>query len=291
MRTATRATLLILVMLLGGHRSAANSLSLSESIEAQAEAQNQPPPAPGAAGPVIQLGAGDTVSIEVYGKPELKTTTYVADNGSVLVPLAGAVGVAGLAPAEAADRIAKALKDGEFLVNPQVSITVTNSRSRQISVLGQVKTEGRFPLESNSTVFDLLALAGGRKEDGANVVYLLRTDAGGKVQRTPINLDSLSDPSVDVAAVKFQTGDTLFVPRIGKYYIQGEVVAPSQYAVEPEMTVMEAIARAGGITRRGSSSRIEIKRKQPDGSFTTVYPKLTDRVQPDDQIRVKESIF
>lgn len=247
-------------------------------------------PAP-VADPVIKLGVGDTVAIDVYGKPELKTTTYVSDDGSVLVPLAGAVPVAGLSPAGAATRIANAYKQGEFLVNPQVSITVVSSRSRQMSVLGQVVKEGRYTFESNSTVFDVLALAGGRKEEGARVVYLLRTDARGTTTRTPIDLDSLADPTADLPQIRFEAGDTLYVPRASHFYVQGEVTSPNQYLLDGEMTVMEAIARAGGITRRGSSSRIEIKRRQPDGSYVTVHPKPTDRVQADDVIRVKESIF
>jgi len=57
------------------------------------------------------------------------------------------------------------------------------------------------------------------------------------------------------------------------------------------MTVIEAIAKAGGITLRGSQRRVEIKRKQPSGSYSTVKAKLGDLVQPDDVVQVKESIF
>ncbi len=57
------------------------------------------------------------------------------------------------------------------------------------------------------------------------------------------------------------------------------------------MTVVEAIAKAGGITLRGSQRRVEIKRKQANGDYSTVKAKLGDLVQPDDVIQVKESIF
>jgi polysaccharide export outer membrane protein len=69
------------------------------------------------------------------------------------------------------------------------------------------------------------------------------------------------------------------------------VTTPGRYRVEPEMTVIEAIARAGGITLRGSQRRVEIKRKQANGTYSTVKAKLGDLVQPDDVIQVKESIF
>ena len=61
--------------------------------------------------------------------------------------------------------------------------------------------------------------------------------------------------------------------------------------LQPGMSLIEALTIAGGVTRRGSTSRIEIKRKLPDGKFKTVSPKLNDELQADDVIRVKESIF
>src|SRR5687768_16641406 len=60
--------------------------------------------APGNADPLLKLGPGDAVAVQVYGRPELSITTYVADDGSITVPLAGAVPVGGVSPATAAQR-------------------------------------------------------------------------------------------------------------------------------------------------------------------------------------------
>jgi polysaccharide export outer membrane protein len=81
------------------------------------------------------------------------------------------------------------------------------------------------------------------------------------------------------------------VPHADQYYIYGEVKAPNMYRLEPKMTVIQAIAQAGGITPRGSDRRIEIKRPGKDGKYTIVHAKADDLVAPDDVIRVKESIF
>lgn len=241
--------------------------------------------------PLLKLGIGDTVTVQVYGKPDLATTTYVADDGTILVPLVGAVAVDGLSPSQAATRIATAYRDGEFLVNPQVTVTLTQSKSQQVSVLGEVGKPGRYPVESRTTVFDLLAEAGGRAADGASVIYLLHTDDSGVTTRTPINLNSLTDPSAPLPNVTMEGGDTLFVPKASQFFVYGEVTTPGQYRLEPGMNVIQALSRAGGITRRGSSSRIEIKRHMADGSYKTVHAELTDPVNADDVIRVKESIF
>lgn len=241
--------------------------------------------------PLITLGIGDTISMQVYGKPELSVTTSIADDGTIVVPLVGAVNIATLAPAQAASKIADALRNGEFLVNPQVSISLVQSRSAQVSVLGEVGKPGRYPVESSTTVFDLLALAGGRSVDGATVIYLLRTDAEGNTTRTPIDFGSLTNNQSELPSVRLRGGDTLFVPRADQFFVYGEVTTPNQYRLEPGMTVEQALARAGGITRRGSSGRIEIKRRLADGRMVTVHAKLNDPVQANDVIRVKESLF
>src|SRR6185312_13236918 len=119
------------------------------------------PPAVSAARPLLQLGPGDQVKIDVFGRPEMDTTTYIADNGSIRVPLAGAVVIGGLSPGEASQKVEAALKQGQYLVDPHVTLTVLQSRSQRVSVLGEVKAPGRYPIESNTTVLDLLAQAGG----------------------------------------------------------------------------------------------------------------------------------
>jgi polysaccharide biosynthesis/export protein len=119
----------------------------------------------------------------------------------------------------------------------------------------------------------------------------LRPDASGKVQRYPINLKGLDDVSKSIPSQGLRGGDSLFVPRAEQFYIYGEVTTPNKYRVEPGMTVIEAIARAGGVTPRGSERRVDIKRRKPDGSYETFKAKLNTPLQPDDVVHVKESIF
>lgn len=238
----------------------------------------------------IQFGPGDSVSIQVYGQPDLSTTVYVSDDGTIPVPLAGPVQIAGLSPSEASKRIEKALKDGNFLVAPQVTLTVMVSRSQRISVIGQVGHPGLYSVESNTSIFDLLALAGGALDTASDEVFILRKDASGNTQRYPVNLKGLDDAKNSISMQTLRGGDTLFVPKAEQFYIYGEVTAPNKYRVEPHMTVIQAISRAGGVTLRGSERRVDIKRMS-NGNYITVKAKLNDLVQPDDVIHVKESIF
>lgn len=233
------------------------------------------------------LSAGDSVSVQVYGKPEFSTKVYVSDDGTIQVPLAGSVKVAGLSSAKAAERIAAAFRQGNFLVNPQVTV----SRSQQVSVLGAVRTPGRFTVESKTTVLDVLAQAGGTAENGGDIVVLLRTGADGQITRHPINLKGLTQENTPVPTLVLRGGDSLFVPPAEQFYINGEVRLPNTYRLEPGMTVIQALARGGGVTPRGSRNRIEISRRKADGSYITIDGKLNDTVQVNDVIRVKERIF
>jgi polysaccharide export outer membrane protein len=258
---------------------------------AQLPASSNPPAARGdSPSRIIQLGPGDSVGIQVYGQPDMTTVVYVSDDGTIPVPLAGPVQIAGLSPAEASKRIEKALKDGMFLIDPHVTLTVTVSRSQRVSVLGQVGHPGVYPIESTTTIFDLLALAGGSLETGSEDIFLLRTDANGTLQRYPINLKGLDSAKSAIPELALRGGDSILVPRAEQFYIYGEVTAPNKYRIEREMTVVEAIARAGGVTPRGSERRVDIKRLV-DGKYVTVKAKLNDPVRADDVIHVKESIF
>ena len=241
--------------------------------------------------PLLQLGPGDSVAIQVYGQPDMSGTVYVSDDGTIPVALAGPVQVAGLSPAQAAARIEKSLRDGKFLVDPHVTLTVTKSLSQRVSVLGQVGKPGRYAIESNTTIFDLLAEAGGITEKGGNTVYLMREGKDGHVVRYAISLKGLSDGAQTMPDQSLKGGDSIYVPHAPQFYIYGEVAKPGQYPVETGMTVIQAIASAGGITPRGSQRRIDIKRRNADGSYTTTKAHLGEFVQPEDVIRVKESIF
>jgi polysaccharide biosynthesis/export protein len=241
--------------------------------------------------PLVQLGPGDSVTISVYGQPDLNGTVYVSDDGTIPVALTGPVKVSGLSPAEASARIEKALRDGKYLVDPHVTLTVTDSRSQRVSVLGQVGKPGRYAIQSDTSIFDLLAEAGGITEIGGDQVFILRTDKAGNITRYPISLKALAEGTNTGTALSLTGGDSVMVPVAAQLYIYGEVTSPGKFKVEPGMTVVQAIARAGGVTQRGSANRVVIKRRKPDGTYETTKASLSDLVQADDVIRVKESIF
>lgn len=282
------ARVLLAILLLGG---SATQVLAADDPAAAAPAYASSQPSGRAPRRLVELGPGDSVNIQVYGQPDMATTVYVADDGSLPVALIGSVNVNGLSPAEASHKIEEALQGGHFLVDPHVTMTVVQSRSQRVSVLGEVKAPGRFPIDTGTTVFDLLAQAGGTTADAGDIVYILRQNQDGDVQRIPVYLRSSPAAVASVASQTMQSGDSLLVPKAEQFSIYGEVTHPDSYRLEQGMTVIQAIVRAGGVTPRGSERRVEIRRPTPDGKFQELKAKASDLVQPGDILRVKESIF
>jgi polysaccharide export outer membrane protein len=238
---------------------------------------------------VTKLGPGDSITVQVFGQPDA-TTTYVEEDGSISLPLVGNVQVVGLTPVDAATRVAKALKDGGFFVDPHVNIQVAQSRNL-VTVIGEVGATGRYPVTPRTTILDLLASAGGAKETASETGFVLRSDENGHVNRYPIRLDGLADFKDVLPNGVLLGGDSLLIPRAEHYFVAGEVTSPGRFSIEPGLTVIKAVARAGGVNERGSERRIEIKRLGKNGQYQTIHPKPTDPVLAEDMIRVKESIF
>lgn len=248
------------------------------------------PPAPSSS-QFVHIGTGDQVRVDIFGNADLTTTTTVAADGSIRLPLVGAVTVGGQSPTEAANNIEIAYRNGEYLVDPHITVTVVQSSSQRVSVLGEVRNPGRYPIESNTTVLDLIALAGGVTEKGSDIVYILRPDGSGTKQLSVNTRSFLSSREPGSAPTEtLQGGDSIVVPK-GTFFINGQVTHPGEFRIEGDMVLFEAIARAGGVTPLGSASRVEIRRRGPDGKFLDLKGKKNMRIEPGDIIKVKERLF
>lgn len=237
-----------------------------------------------------QLGPGDTVKISVYQNPDMTVETRISDVGSVTFPLLGPVEIGGLTPAQAEIRIAALLKSGGFVPRAQVTVLITQFRSRQVSVLGQVNHPGRFAIEDPvMRLTDALAIAGGIAPTGAETVTVIRGSDSG--ERIEIDLLGLFDSASQAKNIELGNGDTVFVPRIPVFYIYGEVQKPGAYRLEKKMTVMQAVSLASGLTQRGSEKNLRIARRNASGAAKTFNVGMEDLVLQDDVIYVKESMF
>jgi polysaccharide biosynthesis/export protein len=238
-----------------------------------------------------RLATGDSIRIVVFQNPDMTLETRVSEDGTITYPLVGVISIGQLDIGVAEKKIAKALKDGGFLKDPQVNIQLLEIRGNKVAVLGQVNKAGAFPLQTMSTrVSQMLAEAGGQTTLGADRVIVSGT-RDGKPFRREIDIDSLYRSQRPDDDVVLAGGDTIYVPRAPVFYIYGEVVKPGDYKVDRNMTMRQAIAAGGGLTLRGTERRLRVVRANAQGAKEKVSVDLDDPVQPGDVITVAESIF
>ena len=237
------------------------------------------------------LTPGDVIKVTVFKNPDLSLDARVSESGAISFPLVGSVPVSGLTLPAAERRIAQMLKDGGFVLNPQVNILLTLAVGNQVAVLGQVNRPGRYPIEgAGGTLTGMLAQAGGISTTGSDVVIVTGL-RNGKPFRREIDVLNMSLSGNTADDIELRGGDTLFVNRAPMFYIYGQVQRPGSYRLEKGMTVMQALADGGGVTGKGTSRGIVLHRRDAKGKVTESGASLDQDVQDQDVIYVKESVF
>lgn len=238
------------------------------------------------------LGAGDTIRISVYQNPDLTLETRVSDAGTISYPLLGDVKLGGLSVSSAEKKLAAGLRDGNFLKQPQVSVLVLQVKSNQVSVLGQVNRPGRYPLESGSTkLSELLAQAGGIVPVGGSDIVVVAGKRDGKPFRKEIDFAQVFAAGANAEDLVLENGDAIWVDRAPVIYIYGEVQRPGALRLERDMSVLQALAGAGGLTLRGTERGVRVNRRDANGQVQVLQPGLNDKLQANDIVYIKESLF
>jgi polysaccharide export outer membrane protein len=251
---------------------------------------------------VYRLGPKDLVEVQVIEEPSLNLERRVTDSGSLILPLVGELGVAGLTPMEAADLLTERL-EASFLQRATVTMRVVEFRSRPISVIGAVRRPGNLELSGRWNLLDALTDAGGLAEGHGEVVNILRRASNGLHDQLTISLDDLlirADPTVNIPIF---SNDVISVPSAAPItvYLMGEVgtTGAMTFRANQRPTLLTAIAQAGGLTKR-AASKISVKRQRDDGSRHEIvvrYKRLLSGEQEDlpledgDLIVVKESFL
>jgi len=211
----------------------------------------------------VKLGIGDLIEISVFGVPDLSTKTRISGSGDVYLPLIDYVHIADLTTDEAQELIQKRLEDGGFVRGPHVSIFVDESASQAITLLGEVNRPGPYPAIGDRRLFDLISAAGGLTDKAGRVVTIEhRGNPGQRVElQLSSNLAEDTQNNVDVFP-----GDMIIVSRAGIIYVVGDVGHPSGFLIEDNsLSVLKALALAGGSTRTSALNKTRILRQTPNG--------------------------
>jgi polysaccharide export outer membrane protein len=265
---------------------------LTLALCTSAFAQTSPSASAPVAKPEAVLGVGDIVKITVYQNPDLTVDgARISEAGQINFPLIGSVAIGGLTASAAEAKIAKGLRDGGFVLRPQVTIQVGQIRSSVISVLGQVAKPGRYPIETvGAKVSEMLATAGGLLPSGADVVTLVGTRNGRSI-KLDIDMPAILQSGKAELDLPVENGDIIYADRAPTAYIYGEVQRPGQFKLERGMSLMQALAQSGGLSARGTQRGIKVHRRDANGTVVILDMGLNDTVGRDDVIYVKESLF
>jgi polysaccharide biosynthesis/export protein len=238
------------------------------------------------------VGEGDVIKITVYNHDDLTTVARVSGDGSIKIPLIGQIDVGGLTLSRISAKIAALLSDG-YVVEPQVSIFIQEFRSKKAFIMGEVNRPGFHVLSGNTTLLELLSVAGGITKDAAEKATIKRKANSPNQEETIITVDlkgllEKGDTSLDVPIMD---GDSIYIQKTGVFYVTGQIVRPGSFKYEEGLTVIKAVTLAGGFTGIASKGRVNIMRKVNGKEMVLEKVKMDEPVLTDDVIVVPESFF
>jgi polysaccharide export outer membrane protein len=222
----------------------------------------------------LLIGSGDVVNIKVFETSELDQQLRVTDSGDIHLLLGGTLKVAGLTPSSAAAAIESVLQRGKYLLNPHVDVAVTHYATANVSVMGQVRTPGTYPIGTPRPIMDVLAAAGGLTEGADRKITIERR---GTKERTQFFVSN--DPKEAINnQVMVYPGDLIVVPKAEIVYVLGDVGRPGGYAKttnDSKLSALQALAMAGGAKPSASASKARLIRKKADGTYEEMKLPLT----------------
>jgi len=214
--------------------------------------------------PETVIGSGDLLKVSVFGVNTFDEDVRVSGKGDISLPLIGDVHVVGLNTDEAQSLIQKKLIDGNFMLHPEVSVFEKEYATQGVAVLGEVQKPGVYPLLGPHHLFDVLSLAGGMTQKAGSDVTITHRDHPDQPQIVTLEGDVAKS---NAANVDILPGDEVAVSLAGIVYVVGDVKNPAGVVMAKgsEMTVVKAIAMAGGANPTAALNGGKIIRRTPQG--------------------------
>ncbi len=281
------------------------------SAENDAAAQSVPSRAVAVSGDSL-IHSGDRLRIEVYREPDLSGSFTVDTHGNINYPLLSEIYLDGLSIDELKEFMTEKLGK-EFIVDPQIRISIEDSPNKSVAILGSVAKPGNYVLGSNTTLVRLVSQVGGFAPTAStNNIKVLRADLNGKKVPMLVDVDKIIAGKQDDFLL--QPGDFIYVEQAPEKTIEekkaasaektvtvlGQVGRPGNYLYAEGMTLVRLIAQAGSFTAVATTHNVRIVRASPDGINRVLIVDASKimagrakdvPVEPSDLIVVQESFF
>lgn len=258
--------------------------------------------------PTLSAEGGPAVSDQMIDQTVDGPTVKVSSQGNVELPLVGRIHAAGLTEDQLRDAIRQRLE--KYMYDPEVQLTVRSYNSRMVSVSGEVRNPGMYPIgRTNESIRDLIVQAGGTTDNAGSRIILTPapakltdlmavgsaplspTDSTYASDMNPLAAPGLSGTTLNSTYVidlskgqanqrylniPVRPGDTIFIPQAGSVTIIGWVYTPKTITITPGLTVLNAISQAGGTLFAADNTRIKIMREGHGHETKIVVVNLDD---------------
>jgi polysaccharide export outer membrane protein len=207
------------------------------------------------------LGPGDKFAFLVRGREDVSLPSVtVSPDGAVALPLAGIVQVGGRTLRDVTDQVRGLL--GVHFDKPEVTLVMQEYNNNTVFVLGRVTHPGAVRFNGQGTLLEALALAGGLPVDTQKSFLTRCMIVRGKELALWIDLKELLENGNLALNARLQNGDLIFIPQSDDQiaHVMGEVVTPGVLLLRSEMTVLDAIMQAGGVTKSANAQHVFLVR-------------------------------
>jgi polysaccharide export outer membrane protein len=209
--------------------------------------------------PVYRIGSGDVVRLDVYGRPEVSGKHVVGPDGMITVPMIGNVFINEMTREAAVQTLEERLR--VYFTGPHPTLAVEEYTSNQVTVLGRVERAGVQKFTHPPTLAEVLANSGAMPILDKQATLTRAAIMRGREKMIWVDVKALlnGDPAYNI---RMKKGDIVFIPDSSdtSVYVLGAVTKPGSYRLTPRMTVLDALAQAGGANENAEATKIGVYR-------------------------------
>jgi len=229
-----------------------------------------------------RVGPGDLLELKVFQVDELSQTVRVSEDGSITLPLLGRVVVEGLTQDGVVQKLTGLLQ-AKYVKNPQVTIFIKEYKNQQVAVIGAVEKAGSYELVGRKNLLQIISMAGGFSETAGNEIFILREGPDGATSTVTIDLKDLLVNGNQKLNIPIEPNDVINVPvdKEIRVFVMGRVTRPGavRAKLSEGVTLLQAIADAGGLAEGAKESAILITRKDKAGKEQKLKVNLKDIIK------------
>lgn len=269
-----------------------------------------------------RVGPKDILNISVWEEPDLTKEAVIDQDGTINYPLLGTIQIAGMSVKQIDTKITHLLAM-DYLVNPEVDVTIKEYNSQKVLVLGEIKKPGLYMLTGLTYLLEIISRAGGLTENAGNQVNIYRAKDSRPIASSSYDMSDLSDLIEKIKPVSIdldelmKKGDLLYNLTLRsedviifsnkkdadvleqKVYISGHIKKTGSYDYQKGLTALNLCIIAGGFQDRAAPNRAVLTRNSDNQQIMLKINlnkiklgKIKDiQLQPGDRLHIPESIW